>query len=263
MTIYFLGGGNMAEAIISGLYRSGSQETIHVTDPSAEKRAKLTTQYGVHTSNTLPELNEHDILVLAVKPQDMQAACENVQHNNALIVSIAAGLPTTTLSHYLKDTQRLIRAMPNTPAKVGLGVTGLFAANGTNEQDKQRAQSLFDASGQTVWLNNETQMHAITAISGSGPAYVFYLLNALQQAAQQQGFDASTARTLALHIFQGAAALAAQSSEEFAVLQQQVTSKGGTTQAALTTFEQHQIAENLNKGVQAAAERSQELAKLP
>lgn len=261
MNIYFLGGGNMASAIIAGLYRSGTNDKIIVAERNADRRNFLSEEYGAQCVERLPELSELDVLVLAVKPQDMQNACAQIQSNGALVLSIAAGLEIETLTQYLNGNRRIIRIMPNTPAQIGLGVAGLFAAAETNAHDRQTAERIMAASSQVIWLEKENQMHSITAISGSGPAYVFYLLNALQQAAQAQGFSQQEARTLSLATFQGAVALAAESGQAFQALQDQVTSKGGTTFAALETFRTHQIAENLEKGVQAAANRSREMAQ--
>ncbi|XXQ68828.1 pyrroline-5-carboxylate reductase [Neisseriaceae bacterium B1] len=260
-TLYFLGGGNMANAIIAGLTQAQTPHKIHVANRGAEKRDKLAQQYGIQTSENLPEIQDNDVLILAVKPQDMQSALANVRAPNALVLSLAAGLPVATLSQYLGGNQRIIRIMPNTPARVGLGVSGLYAAPQTSQADRQLAQELMQTCGQTIWLENEDQMHAITAISGSGSAYIFYLLNALQQAAEQQGFDPQTAHNLSLHTFKGAIALAEQTGSDFAQLQNQVTSKGGTTFAALESFRQNQIARHLAQGVAAAANRSREMAK--
>lgn len=199
------------------------------------------------------------MLVLAVKPQDMQSACANVQAGGALVLSVAAGLSVATLSRYLGGTRRIVRTMPNTPSKIGLGVSGLFAESNVSEADKQTAENIMQAVGQTVWLAEENQMHAITGISGSGPAYVFYLLNALQTAAEQQGFSSEEARSLSLATFKGAVALAEQSGEAFALLQQQVTSKGGTTHEAIETFKAKHVAESIGEGVAACVERSQQM----
>lgn len=261
MRICFLGGGNMAAAIIAGLVRVGTKYPIFVAERNEERRFELSQKYGVECGAALPELNVDDVLVLAVKPQDMQESCQQVILNQCLVLSIAAGLSIETLAEYLGGHQRIIRIMPNTPAQIGLGVAGLFASMHTSERDAAIAEEMMAASGQTVWLENEEQMHAITAVSGSGPAYVFYLLNALQQAAIQQGFAASVARALSLATFKGAVALAEESGEDFTGLQDKVTSKGGTTFAALESFRTHQLAEKLQEGVQAAAQRSKEMAK--
>lgn len=257
--VFFLGGGNMAAAIAGGLVKQGGYH-VHIANRGAEKRERLAAGLGVAVSETLPPLNENDVLVLAVKPQDMQAACANVAHGGALVLSVAAGLSVATLSRYLGGTRRIVRTMPNTPSKVGFGMTGLYAAPETSAADRAAAEAVMQAVGQTVWLKEETQMHALTGISGSGPAYVFYLLAALQNAAQVQGFDAATARKLSLATFQGAVELAQQSGADFAELQQQVTSKGGTTHEAIETFKTHQVAESLAAGVAACVARSESLA---
>ncbi|WP_225748228.1 pyrroline-5-carboxylate reductase [Eikenella sp. Marseille-P7795] len=259
MTIYFLGAGNMAAAIIAGMSRAGGFD-ICAIDHSAAKLAELSRQYGIATAAGLPPLGEQDVLVLAVKPQDMQAALQNVQLGGALVLSVAAGLPCAALSGWLGGTRRIVRVMPNTPAQVGQGVAGLFADSGASDADRALAERIMQASGQTLWLPDEDGLHRITGISGSGPAYVFYLLNALQSAAQQQGFDAEQARLLSLATFKGAVLLAEQSGEAFSLLQQKVTSKGGTTYEALQTFEAHGVAEAIGAGVKACVARSQKLA---
>ena len=259
--IYFLGGGNMCAAIVSGLVKQ-SDLAITVVDANAEKLQQLKQQYGIETAATMPPLHPDAVLVLAVKPQDMQTACANLAVNGALVLSIAAGLDVATLSHYLNGHRRLVRVMPNTPAQVGLGVSGLFAAPDIGTADRQLAERIMQAVGQTVWLPEEARMHAITGISGSGPAYVFYLLDALQQAAQAQGFNADEARLLSLATFEGAVALAAQSGLPFAQLQQNVTSKGGTTHEAIETFKAHQVAEAIAAGVTACCQRSEQLQQI-
>lgn len=262
MNLYFLGGGNMASAIIAALSQRNLAVNIHVTERHQTQRETLVKRFGVSVSEHLPTLHENDVLLLAIKPQDMAAAAAQIQTNGALVLSIAAGLSVATLSQYLGGTQRIIRMMPNTPARVGLGVVGLFADIGVNAADETLTDELMRCCGQTIWLNEEEKMHAITAISGSGPAYVFYLLNALQEAALAQGFDEKTAHDMSLQTFKGAVALAEQSGLAFGELQQQVTSKGGTTFAALETFAQHQLSQHLIDGVNAAAARSLEMAKM-
>lgn len=261
MTLYFLGGGNMATAIIGCLRQKMPDCNIHVANRGAAKREQLAQTFQVSVSEKLPTLTKNDVLVLAVKPQDMKQACENIQTNDALVISLAAGLTINTLSNYLNGTQRIVRAMPNTPCAVGLGVVGLFAEQTISTQDKTLVQTIMQTTGITLWLEQETQMHAITGISGSGSAYVFYLMNALAQAAEQQGFSTKQAHELSLATFKGAIALAETRSDDFQTLQQQVISKGGTTAAAITTFEQHKIAENIAQGVEACVKRSQEIAQ--
>ncbi|MCP1660991.1 pyrroline-5-carboxylate reductase [Neisseria perflava] len=260
MKVYFLGGGNMATAIAGGLVKQGGYQ-IHMADRSAAQRERLQNELGAATYETLPPLTDKDVLILAVKPQDMQAACRGLQVNGALVLSIAAGLSVATISQYIGGSPRVVRIMPNTPAKVGLGVSGMYADKPVSAEDKHTADQIMRAVGDTVWLDDEAQMHAITGISGSGPAYVFYLLNALKAAAQAQGFDEAQARQLSLATFKGAVALAEQSGEDFGVLQQNVTSKGGTTYEAIEVFKKRQVAKAVGAGVEACVARSQELAQ--
>ena len=255
--LYFLGGGNMCQAIVSGLVKKAEFD-ITVIDNNAEKRAYLAQTYGVHTGTALPDLQADDVLLLAVKPQDMAAATADVNSNGALILSIAAGLDIATLSAMLNNP-RIIRIMPNTPAQIGMGVAGLFAPADLQAADKDIAERIMSAVGQVYWLADESRMHAITGISGSGPAYVFYLMDALAQAAHAQGFDADTARELSLATFKGAVALAEQSGLPFAQLQKNVTSKGGTTFAAISAFEAYNIAASIGTGVAACVARSEEM----
>ena len=250
MNIYFLGGGNMASAIAGGLVKQGGYQ-VHLADRSAATRERLVKELGVSVSESLPELGADDVLVLAVKPQDMQAAC-------AVVLSVAAGLSIATLSSYLGGTRRIVRVMPNTPAKIGMGISGLFS-DGLSDADKAVAERVMQSVGQTVWLESEDKMHNITGISGSGPAYVFYLLEALQNAAEQQGFGREDARKLSLATFRGAVELAAQTGEDFTVLRQNVTSKGGTTHEAVETFKAEHVSEAIAKGAAACVARSREM----
>ncbi|MBP6116276.1 MAG: pyrroline-5-carboxylate reductase [Neisseriaceae bacterium] len=253
--IYFLGGGNMASAIIAGLVNG--PHPVGVIDTNADKLKDLAARYGVETFQQVPTLSAADVLVLAVKPQDLQASCATIEPNGALVVSIAAGVDLATLSQYLRGHQRLIRIMPNTPAQVGLGISGVYAPAQVSVADRDLAERIMAAVGEVVRLADEDQIHAITSISGSGPAYVFYLMNALAEAAAAQGFDADTARQLSLATFKGAVALAEQSGEEFSLLQQKVTSKGGTTHEAIVTFTQKGVAEGIKAGVDACKQRSE------
>lgn len=261
MTIYFLGGGNMAAAIIGGLVKQQPCPPIHVVNRGEEKRRRLAAQYGVSVSETLPTLTGDDVLVLAVKPQDMQAACVGVEPHGALVLSVAAGLTVDTLSGYLNGTRRIVRIMPNTPAQVGLGMAGLFAADGVTAADKATAEKIMRASGDVVWLSEEQQMDAFTGICGSGPAYVFYLLDALKTAAVEQGFSDDVAAKLSLATFKGAAVLAEQTGLPFAQLQQNVTSKGGTTYEAIEVFKRREVAASIREGVAACAARAAEIAR--
>ncbi|HFC5886361.1 TPA: pyrroline-5-carboxylate reductase [Neisseria meningitidis] len=260
MNVYFLGGGNMAAAVAGGLVKQGEYR-IHIANRGAEKRERLQKELGVETSATLPELHSGDVLILAVKPQDMEAACKNIRTNGVLVLSVAAGLSVGTLSRYLGGTRRIVRVMPNTPGKIGLGVSGMFAEAEVSETDRRIADRIMKSVGLTIWLEDEAQMHGITGISGSGPAYVFYLLDALQNAAIRQGFDMAEARALSLATFKGAVALAEQTGEDFEKLQKNVTSKGGTTHEAVEAFRRHRVAEAISEGVCACVRRSQEMER--
>lgn len=260
MIVYFLGGGNMATAIIAGMHRQGGYD-IHVVERNEDKRRQLADAYGVHTSTHLPSLSADDILVLAVKPQDMQAATANINHGGALVLSIAAGLTVSTLSHYLAGTQRIIRIMPNTPGQVGMGMAGLYAPAPITQCDKDTTEAMMRTSGDVIWLSDEEDIHRIVGICGSGPAYVFYLLAALEKAALNHGFDREQAHQLSLATFQGAVALAAAGDNDFTQLQHNVTSKGGTTYEAIQTFEHHQVAQAIALGVDACVARSKALSE--
>lgn len=248
----------MASAIVAGMNLQGDYD-IEVIDRNQHKRQYLIDTYQIRASEVLPELNADDVLVLAVKPQDMQAATANIYPNGALVLSLAAGLTTTILTQFLHGHNRIIRIMPNTPCQVGLGISGLFAPTTVSSEDKITAEKIMGASGIVMWLDEESVINRIAGISGSGPAYVFYFLNALQQAAIQQGFSAEQAHQLSLDTFKGAVALAEQSGTEFSQLQKNVTSKGGTTFAATSVFDQHQLTQVVMDGVVASIVRAEEL----
>ncbi|MBR7002184.1 MAG: pyrroline-5-carboxylate reductase, partial [Neisseriaceae bacterium] len=175
--IYFLGGGNMCAALLSRL-KTDSDFRLFVAEQNLARQAFLRQTFDITVENALPPLTADDILLLAVKPQDMQNALSSVKTNGALVLSIAAGLSCQTLSNWLDNTHRIVRIMPNTPAQIGLGFAGLFADSGVSNADKTIAERIMNAVGKTVWVENEDDLHTVTAISGSGPAYVFYLMNA-------------------------------------------------------------------------------------
>lgn len=259
MKITFLGGGNMANALIGGLRKQGfSAAAIQVIEPVAEHREKLAATFGVRCCEAPDEASLHcEVLVLAVKPQQMHEAVAPLagRLKNILVISIAAGLRLADLSRWLGGHRQLVRCMPNTPALIGAGVTGLYADPAVNREGQDAAEKILRAVGSTLWLQDEGQMDAVTAISGSGPAYVFYFIEALQQSGVELGLDAAAARRLAVETFVGASRLAEQSKEEIAVLRQRVTSKGGTTAAALDAFAASGIAEAIARGAKAAADR--------
>lgn len=266
MKILFLGGGNMANALIGGMVKQGfTAADIHVIDPGSEARERLSASYAVNChadAKTAP--NAPDILVLAVKPQQMQEAVAPLagKLGDALVVSIAAGLGMAALSRWLGGHRRIVRCMPNTPALIGAGITGLCALPEVDAAGKAAADRVLRAVGNTVWIDDETQMDGVTAISGSGPAYVFLFIEALQQAAAELGFTPEQGRQLAIETVQGAAALAAASDEPASLLRERVTSKGGTTAAALDAMAAHGVKDGIVAGCLAAEARGRELGKL-
>ncbi|MDK9704867.1 MAG: pyrroline-5-carboxylate reductase [Sulfuritalea sp.] len=266
MKITFIGGGNMAIALISGLYREGfPASAIQVVEPFADARDTLAERFGVRCTAAVDAaaLDCH-VLVLAVKPQQMREAVAPLvgKLNAQLIVSIAAGMRLADISRWLGGYPHLVRTMPNTPALISAGVTGLYAAPGVNQDGRDNAENLLRTVGSTFWVNDEDQMDAVTAVSGSGPGYVFYFLEAMEKAALDLGFDADTARRISIETFAGAAKLAAQSSESLSTLRQRVTSKGGTTEAALLSFEAGGIAAAIEAGIKAAQSRGRELGDI-
>ncbi|MEN3374201.1 pyrroline-5-carboxylate reductase [Dechloromonas sp. ZS-1] len=266
MKIVFLGGGNMANALIGGMLKQGFAATdITVIDPGAEARQKLSDSYGVRTLASASEADHAgDLLMLAVKPQQMKDAVAPLvpKLGQALVVSIAAGLDIAALSRFLGGHPRIVRCMPNTPALVGAGITGLCAAPAVDAAGKAAADRVLKAVGTTVWIDDEGKMDGVTALSGSGPAYVFLFIEALQQAAAELGFTPEQGRQLAIETVQGAAALAAQSPEPAAILRERVTSKGGTTEAALNKMAECGVKPGIVAGVHAAEARGKELGKL-
>lgn len=265
MKIAFIGGGNMASALIAGLAgKLTAGENIHVVDPNGEALDKLRTQYGVSTAAGIDGvLADRAVIVLAVKPQQMRDVAAALQPHLAasqpLILSIAAGIRGADLSRWLGGYGAIVRTMPNTPALIGLGITGMVATGGVSAQQKAAADGIMKAVGQTVWLDDEAQIDPVTAVSGSGPAYVFYFIEAMQQAAVEMGLSEEQGRQLALATFVGAAQLAVQSSDPVPVLREKVTSKGGTTYAALTSMEASGVKEKIIDAMKAAAARGREL----
>ena len=260
LKICFIGGGNMAQALIGGLAgKLTAASNIHVVDVNPDALAVLSAQFGVQTSSAPgSEVAAADVLVLAVKPQQMhEVASDLVRHlRGQLVLSIAAGIRAVDLSRWLNGHQAIVRTMPNTPALIGKGVTGMTASSGVSPQQRETADAILKAVGQTVWLEDESQLDAVTAISGSGPAYVFYFLEAMQQASVDLGLTAEQGYALALATFAGASALAAQSPEPAGVLRERVTSKGGTTHAAITSMQAAGVDKAIVAALHAAADRS-------
>jgi pyrroline-5-carboxylate reductase len=267
MKISFIGGGNMASALIAGLVgKLAAGPDVHVVDPSTEALQRLNARYGVSTAESIgPRVAESEVVVLAVKPQQMREVANALRPLLAtakpLLLSIAAGIRSADLSRWLGGYPAIVRTMPNTPALIGMGITGMVAMPGVSERQKAAADSILRAVGQTVWLDDESQIDPVTAVSGSGPAYVFYFLEAMQLAALELGLSAEQGKELALATFAGAAQLAAQSDEPLEVLRQRVTSKGGTTYAAITSMEQARVKQDIIDAVKAASARGRELGE--
>ena len=270
--ITFIGGGNMASAIIGGLLRAKktTPESIHVVDVFADARKNIESKYpGVRCYATAGEaIRSGDVIVLAVKPQQMRVAvlALGIETNANLIVSIAAGITVAALGRWRSGYTRLVRAMPNTPALIGEGVTALYSIPGhISAKDRNDAEAIMGAVGQTVWVGDaqesEDLMNAVTAVSGSGPAYVFLFMEAIEQAAVELKLSPEIARKLVMQTFLGAARLAAESNDPVAVLRERVTSKGGTTEAALKSMAKDQVKTAIIRAVRAANERGRELGE--
>ncbi len=263
LKIGFIGGGNMASALISGLVKVlDSAAQIHVVDLNPSGLEQLRQRFGVSTAVQMDEaLRGLDVIVFAVKPQSMREVMTQFAPflSQQLLLSVAAGIRASDISRWLNDYPKIARAMPNTPAMLGLGMSGLFALDGLSADERLQTMSIMQAVGKTVWVQEESMIDAVTAVSGSGPAYVFYFIEALQEAAVHLGFSAEDANTLALQTFRGAAELATTSTEPVHVLRERVTSKGGTTYAALCSFDESQIKAAIAQGVTAAAARGKQL----
>ena len=254
----------MAAALIGGMLQQGlSKADVHVIDVSAEARQRIE-QLGITARAQWDSQTHADVVVFAVKPQHMKQAVSGVRAHcgSALVVSIAAGIRCSDLSRWLDGHSRIVRAMPNTPALIGAGVSGLYATEGVDATDRQTAEQILGAAGKSVWFDRETLLDAVTAVSGSGPGYVFYFVEALEEAALALGLDAGAARLLAIETFLGAAKLAASSDDEPAVLRAKVTSKGGTTEAALNSMESSGVKADIIAAVQRAEQRAAELGDL-
>jgi pyrroline-5-carboxylate reductase len=265
MKIAFIGGGNMARAIIGGLLAKGcAPRDIVVVEMDHDKRATLQADFGINVAAELPATAHADIIVLAIKPQQLRdvAIFLGSLLRNQLVISIAAGVRCSDLARWLGNYGAVVRVMPNTPAQVQAGVSALYAAPGTSIEQRQQAGALMSAVGACVWLEDEAQMDAVTAVSGSGPAYVFYFLEAMQQAGVELGLAPEQVRILAMQTFLGAAQLALNSEYDFATLRAHVTSKGGTTEQAIQSMENNQVRAHIVQALHAAAHRSKELGDI-
>jgi pyrroline-5-carboxylate reductase len=263
MNVVFIGGGNMADALIGGLLKNGfSASQLRAVEVNGDARRRLADKHRVDCFDAPQKAyRPGDVIVLAVKPQQMKEAARfsGFKPNANLVISIAAGITLTSLARWLGGHGKLVRAMPNTPALIGAGVTGLYALEGVSDAEKKQAETILGAVSTTVWISDESLMDAVTAVSGSGPAYVFWFIEHLAKAGESLGLPPETAKTLALETVLGAAKLAAQSGESPSVLRERVTSKGGTTEAALRAFEEQKLAERFLRAVEAARDRGAEL----
>lgn len=256
----------MTTALVSGMLRHGTVvDSIKVADPVVAHLERLSFEYGVRGStDNLEVVADADVVVLAVKPQDMAVAARGLARDLAdrrrLVVSVAAGIRLSDLERWLGKGIPMVRAMPNRPALIGAGITALYAGGGTTVDDRATVERLMSAVGEAVWLEQEAQMDAATAISGSGPAYFFLLIEALEAAGVEIGLPHATARRLAAATARGAGRMAAESGLEPATLREQVTSRGGTTAAALSVLEAEGLRAMVHRAVEAAARRSAELA---
>jgi len=264
LPVAFIGGGNMASAIIGGLIRQGLDATrIEVVEPFEEARARLAQQFAISAqAEAGPFLSRAAVVVWAVKPQTFRDAAAAVAPHapKALHLSVAAGIPSDSIARWL-DTGRVVRAMPNTPALVGQGMTGLFARPEVNEADRELITTMLRPTGRTLWVDAEKQLDAVTALSGSGPAYVFYFLESMVKAGLDMGLSAEQARELSIATFQGASHLAGASNDPLEEMRQRVTSKGGTTYAALTAMESAGMKDSFVAALHAAEKRAHELGE--
>ncbi|HZQ62242.1 MAG TPA: pyrroline-5-carboxylate reductase [Casimicrobiaceae bacterium] len=271
MSVAFIGGGNMATALIGGVLRHGRVPgEVTVVEPVESQRASLASRHaGIEIAASAAQahgLARAELIVLAVKPQQMRDAVGPLVPflgaSEPVVLSIAAGLRLADIGRWLGDYPRLVRAMPNTPALIGEGVAGMYASAAVDQAGRTLAADVLRAGGDVVWVDDETMLDAITGVSGSGPAYVFYFLEALERAARELGFDADTARKLAYRTFSGAIALAQASEHPPATLRAQVTSKGGTTERALESMQRDHVGDAIVEAVKAATQRARELGDL-
>ena len=266
-SLTFIGGGNMAGSLVGGLIADGwDPDRIQVADPDPQQRERMAARYQIHTTpDNLAAVGDADVVVLAVKPQLVEEVARGlaaaISGTQPLIISIAAGIRATTLRNWLGDTMAIVRAMPNTPAMVQSGATALYANAAVSEQQRSLAETILRAVGLVIWVDDESDMDAVTALSGSGPAYFFLFIEALQAAGQELGLSGETARLLALQTAFGAARMALESAQDAGTLRRHVTSPGGTTERAIKSLQESGFEQIISRALKAAAERSRELAE--
>lgn len=267
LQIAFIGAGNMASSIIMGLLAQGlPANNIRASDPSPDSLARLRQLAPIHTSASNPEVvNGAEVVILAVKPQVMNAVTSNISaavaSSNALVISIAAGITVASLEAGLGANTAIVRCMPNTPALLRASASALFANAATEAAQKQRAEQILAAVGTVCWVSREQQLDAVTALSGSGPAYFFLFMEAMVDAGVALGLDAETSRQLAIQTGLGSARMAAESEHDLAELRRRVTSPGGTTERAVASFEADGLRTIVAAAMQAAADRAAEMAR--
>lgn len=262
--ITFIGGGNMAGALIAGLVKQPAYD-IRVADPGEEARRRVAELTGVATyADSLEACEGADCLVFAVKPQIMRGVClglsEVVAQQQPLLVSVAAGIDCDAISRWFSGYRRTVRVMPNTPALLGFGASGLYADSAVSSQDRELTTTVFDAVGLTAWVDEESLIDAVTAVSGSGPAYFFYILEAMEDAAVAHGLPRELAQSLARQTALGAAHMAQNEPEQLQAVRQRVTSPGGTTAAALDVLAAHDLPKIMSAAMDAARARAEGLA---
>lgn len=264
--VVFIGGGNMARSLVGGLIARGAAASqVRVVDPNADIRAGLEADFGVATyADAREAVDGAGTWVLATKPQVMREVCAalaaQAQVARPLVLSVAAGITAGQLDRWLGGDMAVVRTMPNTPALLGAGVTGLHANARVDDAGRARAQALLESAGATVWVEDEARMDTVTGVSGSGPAYVFLLAEAMEEAAIAQGLAPADARTLVQHTMLGAARMLVESGDAPAELRRRVTSPGGTTQAAIETFEAGGLRTLVAEAIGNAARRGGELS---
>jgi pyrroline-5-carboxylate reductase len=260
MKLAFIGGGNMAQAMLAGLRtQQFIMSGITVVELDVNKHATLQQQFGIKATSSLADVAACDAIVLAVKPQQLPTLAKTLAPllTTQLVISIAAGIRLQDLSTWLNDYQTIVRTMPNTPAQIQAGITGLYAHPAVSKEQIVIADQILRAAGETIWVDSEEKLDAVTAISGSGPAYVFYFIEALQAAAQSLNLSESEAKQLSIATFKGASLLADVSETPVTRLREQVTSKGGTTEQGLLSLENSKVKE----AIKLAAERAYARAK--
>lgn len=266
-TIAFIGCGNMSRSLIGGLIANGIEtEKLHAADPDNKQRSNIAEQFAIATfADNQGAIEKADVILLAVKPQVMHEVvsdiAESVKGTNKLIISIAAGVKLDSIMNWLGNKTAIVRVMPNTPALIQAGAAAIVANEHTSETQKNIAEAMMRSVGTAIWLDSEEQMDAVTALSGSGPAYFFYFMEAMEKAAIAMGLNNEQARLLTIETAVGASKMALMSSSDPAELRQQVTSPGGTTEKALNIFKQNNMEKLVEKAMQAAKQRSIELSE--